>query len=175
MAYNFVYTFKSKDDKNPWTSEIRSMPKGVASLPSIFKIMIKIDKGTTIVLCRMKYVEKDLNIGYLFRALGIQSDMDILKCICYDLSDPTMMEILRNSLESTDMITTENCLKFIGKMAKGTDDSEDEQKHMRKPRNLLEKSLLPHIGTDSESFKRKAYFIGYMIHKLLKAYLGQSN
>lgn len=76
MAFNFVYTFKSKDEKNPWVSEIRSMPKGVASLPSIFKLMIKIDKeGEAIVLCRVKYVEKDLTIGHLFRALGIQSDL----------------------------------------------------------------------------------------------------
>jgi len=114
MAFNFVYTFKSKDEKNPWVSEIRSMPKGVASLPSIFKIMIKIDKGSPVVLCRVKYVEKDLSIGYLFRALGIQADLDILKCICYDLSDATMLEILRNSLEGTDLTTTERCLKFIG-------------------------------------------------------------
>lgn len=123
MAFNFVYTFKSKDERNPWVSEIRSMPKGVASLPAIFKIMIKIDRGTTIVLCRMKYVEKDLNIGYLFRALGIQSDLDILKCICYDLSDPTMLEILRNSLETTELTTADQCLKFIGKIAKGTEDT----------------------------------------------------
>ena len=151
------------------------MPKGVASLPAIFKIMIKIDRGVTIVLCRMKYVEKDLNIGLLFRALGIQSDLDILRCICYDLSDPTMLEILRNSLETTELTTTDQCLKFLGRIAKGTEDTEDEQKNMRKARNLLEKTLLPHIGTDSESFKRKAYFIGYMIHKLLKAHLGQAN
>lgn len=46
---------------------------------------------------------------------------------------------------------------------------------MRKARNILEKTLLPHIGTDSDSFRRKAFFVGYMIHKLLKAHLGQAN
>lgn len=56
MAFNFVYTFKSKDIKNPWVSEIRSMPKGVASLPSIFKTQIKIDKGIPLIRCKVKYV-----------------------------------------------------------------------------------------------------------------------
>lgn len=59
MAYNFVYTFKSKDEKNPWVSEIRSVPKGVSSLPAIFKVAIKIDnKGLPRIVCRMKYVNK---------------------------------------------------------------------------------------------------------------------
>lgn len=60
MAYNFVYTFKSKDMKNPWVSEIRSMPKGVASLPSVFKTLIKMDKGVPLILCKVKYVERVL-------------------------------------------------------------------------------------------------------------------
>ena len=59
MAYNFVYTFKSKDDKNPWVSEIRSVPKGVSALPAIFKVGIKIDlKGIPRIVCKMKYVNK---------------------------------------------------------------------------------------------------------------------
>lgn len=35
--------------------------------------------------------------------------------------------------------------------------------------------LLPHIGTDRESFRRKAFFIGYMVNKLLYAYLGKTD
>lgn len=35
--------------------------------------------------------------------------------------------------------------------------------------------LLPHIGTDRDSFRRKAFFIGYMVNKLLNAYLGKTD
>jgi DNA-directed RNA polymerase II subunit RPB2 len=34
--------------------------------------------------------------------------------------------------------------------------------------------LLPHIGTDKPSFRRKAFFIGYMVNKLLYAFLGKT-
>jgi DNA-directed RNA polymerase II subunit RPB2 len=66
-------------------------------------------------------------------------------------------------------------MAFIGKLSQKGEDADDNQKLMKKGKNILERNLLPHIGTDAESFTRKAYFIGYMIHKLLKAYLGQTS
>ena len=35
--------------------------------------------------------------------------------------------------------------------------------------------LLPHVGTDRETFRTKAFFIGYMVNKLLYAYLGKTD
>lgn len=34
---------------------------------------------------------------------------------------------------------------------------------------------MPHVGTDSDSQRTKAYFIGYMVNKLLYAYLGKTD
>lgn len=72
-------------------------------------------------------------------------------------------------------MTQEQCLAFIGKLSQKSEDADDDQKLIKKGRSILERSLLPHIGTDSESFMRKAYFIGYMIHRLMKAYQGQAS
>ena len=44
MAFNFVYTFKNKEASVPWVTEIRSVKKGIATLPAIFKILVKIEK-----------------------------------------------------------------------------------------------------------------------------------
>jgi hypothetical protein len=74
MAFNFVYTFKNKDKSYPWITEIRSVPKGIAALPAVFKLVVKYDKGSPKILCRVKSVNKDLALGILLRALGIQSD-----------------------------------------------------------------------------------------------------
>lgn len=137
MAYNFVYTFKSKDEKNPWVSEIRSVPKGVSSLPAIFKVGIKIDlKGVPRIVCRMKYVNKEVPLGILFRALGIESDIDIIKCVCYDLNSP-MLEILRSSLELVDMYSDRNCLRFIGSLIRRPEDGGDSESLIRSGRHNL--------------------------------------
>lgn len=39
-------------------------------------------------------------------------------------------------------------------------------------RALMDK-VLPHVGMDKSSFRQKAYFIGYMVKKLLYGFLGK--
>lgn len=75
MAFNFVYTFKTKQPNAPWVSEIRSVKKGIATLPAIFKIIVKIDKGKPKIMCRIKTVTKDIPLAIVLRALGITSDL----------------------------------------------------------------------------------------------------
>jgi DNA-directed RNA polymerase II subunit RPB2 len=37
----------------------------------------------------------------------------------------------------------------------------------------LKDKVLPHVGTDLQSFGRKAYFVGYMTRRLINAFLGK--
>ena len=81
---------------------------------------------------------------------------------------------MRYSLEDTSLYKQEDALIFIGQYIeklRGLDLA--TSKHQAK-RVLMEK-LLPHIGMDEESFRRKAYFIGYMVNKLLYGYLGKTD
>lgn len=39
---------------------------------------------------------------------------------------------------------------------------------------VLQKELLPHLGTDENSYPKKALFIGYMVNRLLHAALGRT-
>jgi DNA-directed RNA polymerase beta subunit len=49
--------------------------KGIATLPAIFKIIVKIDKGKPKIMCRIKTVTKDIPLAIVLRALGITSDL----------------------------------------------------------------------------------------------------
>jgi DNA-directed RNA polymerase II subunit RPB2 len=82
MAYNFVYTFKSKIESEPWITEIRSLPKGIGALPAVFKLAVKYDKGKPRIVCKIKNVNKDIPLPVLMRALGIQTDLKIFNCVC---------------------------------------------------------------------------------------------
>ncbi len=42
-------------------------------------------------------------------------------------------------------------------------------------RSVLMEKVVPHVGTDFESFRKKAYFIGYMARRLLFAFLGKTD
>lgn len=79
MAFNFVYTFKNKEANYPWVTEIRSVRKGIATLPAIFKILVRLDKGKPKIMCRVKTVTKDISLAILLRALGISSDFKYFK------------------------------------------------------------------------------------------------
>jgi len=45
---------------------------------------------------------------------------------------------------------------------------------MRFAMTQLETNLLPHISTDADGNLKKAYFVGYMVNRLLTGALGRS-
>ena len=48
-----------------------------------------------------------------------------------------------------------------------------KEKRIQYARELLCKELLPHLGIDANSLARKAYYIGYMVHRMLLGRLGR--
>lgn len=68
-------------------TEIRSVKKGIATLPAIFKLLVKVEKGKPKIMCRVKSVTRDLPLATLMRALGISSDYEILETVCYKIKD----------------------------------------------------------------------------------------
>jgi len=48
------------------------------------------------------------------------------------------------------------------------------QKRISFATNLLMVDFLPHISQSSEGMLKKAYFVGYMVNRLLKASLGHT-
>ena len=46
-------------------------------------------------------------------------------------------------------------------------------KRMKTCRDILQKELLPHIGMSADSNNKKAYFLGYVVHRVLLGALGR--
>lgn len=103
----------------------------------------------------------------IFRALDFVTDRDIIDHICNSHSDTIMMNILQPSLEAAAEIQTqEQALDFIGKRCPGGEKTADRKNRIREGQKNLKNEMLPHIST-SEAPSQKAYFLGYMIHRLL--------
>ena len=99
----------------------------------------------------------------LMRALGIESDKDILKCILIDLDlNESYLEYFVPSIHDAGTIfTQELALQYIKSLTKG--------KTMANVMDILSNYFIPHMG--DLQFKNKALFIGHMVFKLLKVYL----
>lgn len=113
----------------------------------------------------LPYIKEDIPIVIVFRALGVVPDGDILEHICYDANDWQMLEMLKPCVEEGFVIQErEVALDFIGR--RGVLGIRRE-KRIQYAKDILQKELLPNI-TQQEGFEtRKAFFLGYMVNRLL--------
>jgi len=77
-------------------------------------------------MCRIKTITKDIPLGILLRALGLQTDLQIFQCVCeMNITDlpkeceiedlKGMIEIIRYSIEQVSLYQPNDCLIMIGK------------------------------------------------------------
>ncbi|KAJ0986875.1 hypothetical protein J5N97_005231 [Dioscorea zingiberensis] len=120
----------------------------------------------------LPYIQADIPIIIVFRALGFVADRDILEHICYDFSDTQMMELLRPSLEEAFVIQNQQvALDYIGK--RGATVGVTREKRIKYAKEILQKEMLPHVGVGEYCETKKAYYFGYIIHRLLLCALGR--
>ncbi|KAI9225884.1 MAG: DNA-directed RNA polymerase II subunit RPB2 [Piptocephalis tieghemiana] len=176
MATNQVYVFQ-KPQPSPitFTAEIRSQPEKSSQAPSslLIKLLARASDRTAVgqfIRTTLPYIRQDVPIIVVFRALGVISDHEILEHIVYDRSDAQMQEMLKPCIEEAfEIQDTIVALDFIGK--RGTTVGQNRDKRIKYATEIIQKELLPHVGGVRGAEGRKAYFFGYMIHRLLSAAL----
>lgn len=181
MANNFVYVFKKKEPAAySWLAEIRSNLDSSNRPPSQFTVKIsskaenKKDHMGQVIRARIPYIKKDIPIVILFRALGFVADRDILDHILFDYNDISLLELLRPSLEEAFVIQTQDvALDFIGR--RGSAEGVSRNKRIQYTKEILQREMLPHVSTTAGNESKKAFFIGYMVHRLCNAALGRAN
>ena len=181
MATNFVYVFNKKEQSGfSWQAEIRSNIDGSNRPPVLFAV--KISKKNTLlknnlgglITARNPYVKSDIPIVILFRALGLESDKDIMDYIVFDENDNSFKELLRPSLEyATDYRGKSECLEFIGNKATRGEEK-DYSERVKRAEEILRKDMLSHVSIERGNETKKAYFIGYMIYRLGNCALGRA-
>lgn len=108
----------------------------------------------------------------MFRALGFVADRDILEHMIYDFDDSEMMELVKPSLDEAFFFQDqESALNFIG--TRGAKPGVPKEKRLRYAKEILQKETLPHVGISDFCETKKAYFLGYIVHRLLSAALGR--
>ena len=185
MAANRVSVFRQPPgSKYSYTAEVRSCDVQAYRPPRTLTLRLfsSATRGSTPVTriarkgqsnciqVRLPYVNSDIPMVVLFRAMGFEEDKDILQHICYDFDDVKLLELLRPSLEEgREIRRKQDALEFIGR--RGFMSTEQSAKWARSV--ILKKQLLPHINDRPNSRTLKAYFIGYAINKLCNVALGR--
>lgn len=129
----------------------------------------------------------EVNVVILLKALGMELDRNIINYITYDEYDNDMIDILRVSLENCQndkgvkISNQEDALDYLVSkmkiMSKKITEGDKDVKHLQKRKfviNSLTNNLLPHVDeTNISRMMNKAYYICYMINKLVRAHLGR--
>ncbi|KAH7106932.1 DNA-dependent RNA polymerase II second largest subunit [Auriculariales sp. MPI-PUGE-AT-0066] len=175
MATNHVYVFaKAQPSPINFLAEIRSAVEKGGKTISQFQVKMfhrhSEKSGGNTIRAAVPYIKQDIPIWIVFRALGVMSDRDILEHICYDMHDTQMLEMLKPCIDEGFVIQErEQALSFIG--VRGAATGLNKEKRLRYAQEILQKEMLPHISMAEGSESKKAYFLGYMIHRLLLAAL----
>ena len=116
-------------------------------------------------------------LAILLKALGLEKDIDIVDVISDD--DEIRNELIVTIEQSAPInaptgeeeeSTRSNALDFIGKrVAVG----QTKEYRLARAEKVLDRYLLPHIGTEEDSRLQKAYYLGQMVERLLELVLGK--
>uniref|UniRef100_A0A0N5BX22 DNA-directed RNA polymerase subunit beta n=1 Tax=Strongyloides papillosus TaxID=174720 RepID=A0A0N5BX22_STREA len=181
MATNTVYVFSMKDGKFQYKTECRSMLENSNRPVSTCWVNMLNRSGGIAgkkggvgqkIIAILPYIKQEIPIMIVFRALGFVNDRDILEHIIYDFNDPEMMEMVKPSLDEAFVIQDQDvALNFIG--VRGAKPGITKEARIKYAKEILTKESLPHVGVGPHCETKKAYFLGYMVHRLLSAALGR--
>lgn len=180
IAENKAYVFtNNKVSAYSHIAEIRSVMENKFSVPktTTLKLSSKPNQFGRFIRANIHHVKADVPLFILFRALGVESDKDIMKFIVYDLDNPDNEELMRNLIgsieESNNVLTQREALDYLSRHMNVNGYPrpllQNRVRRMGILRGVLEKEFLPHVGVE---FHKKALYLGYMVNKLLRCYLG---
>ena len=165
FADNMIYTRDKDNGLYSHSAEIRSVSED-ASKP-IRTLAIKIvtpsaEWTNNQIVVVIPNVRMPIPLFILMRALGVESDKEIIEYCLLDLDQyASYIDLFIPSIHDANHIFTQDvALKFIATFTKG--------KTVPHALEILTNYLLPHIG--EMNFSDKAYFLGHMVKQLLKVY-----
>lgn len=160
---------------------------------SIYVVLKYLNNGSIMfVITTSKFDKLEIPFYLLFRAFGMTRDRDIIDNIVYGVNndDPIttkMVSILEKSFRAPDsnfdaILSSNDSAQIIAFIAQKMHDIASGSNYKKDDNAVrflnnstyvrLDKYIFPHIGSDPSLRTRKMRFLGHLIHKLLRVYLG---
>ncbi len=167
FADNMLYIRENKeDDIYSHSAEIRSVSEDASKPRRTTAIKIVAPSPTysnNQIVVAVPNVRKPIPLFILMRALGVISDEDIIKTCLLDLDkNSNYIDLFIPSIhDAYKIFNQESALRFIASFTK--------RGSIADVMDILSNYFLPHVG--DINFLEKAYFVGFMVNKLLKVFV----
>jgi DNA-directed RNA polymerase II subunit RPB2 len=172
FADNMLYIRENKSDNiYSHSAEIRSVSEDTSKPIRTSSVRIVAPSATLSnnqIVVSIPNVKKPVPLFILMRALGVISDKQIIQtCLLTNLDDdlennknPYIDLFIPSIHDANQIFNKQNALEFIAELTKRGNVSTVIE--------ILSDYFLPHIG--ELNLLDKAYFVGYMVNRLLKVY-----
>jgi DNA-directed RNA polymerase subunit B len=134
-------------------------------------VIVEMKKDATLMVS-VPAASGQLPLTVLLRALGMESDEDIMNAI---VTDPEMMPFVLSNIEDSvneyGVSNREEAVAFLGKKLAG---GQAKEYRIKRVESLMDRSLLPHLGNDPDDRMKKAIFLGRMARSVLELAIGHS-
>ncbi len=170
-ATNKLFINKSTNIENIYEGYIRCTSEEDSLFPKIVKFFmlskdIASGKRMNALTVKVPHISTDIPLFVLFRALGVESDKDIIQNImsCNETDNAIQNILYYSIIDSPGIYTQKDALNFLKEFT--------DYKTIEHVRYILIFNLLPNVGHD---FQNKAIYLGYIINRLISTYLGRFN
>lgn len=169
---NKTLIFQPNNNNEGLYAEIRSMADTSYLPPKTTSLNMsgKLNHMGRIIRLSTSFIKSEIPVFVMFRALGINSDKEIIQHIVYDLDNQDNQRIITELMacceDACDVHTQEQAEAVMIKVMTGINKTINGPEMLRS--NIMN-DFLPHVG---KSYRRKALYLGYMIRKMIRIYLG---
>jgi DNA-directed RNA polymerase beta subunit len=173
---NDTLIFAPNNNSDGLYAEIRSMNDSIYLPPKTTSLNMsgKLNHMGRSIRLNTSFIRSEIPVFIMFRALGIISDKEIIQHIVYDLDNKDNQRIISQLMaccdDASDIHTQEQAEEVLIKIMTGVNKT--TQNAVKILRDNIMNDFLPHVG---KNYRRKALYLGYMIRKMIRIYLGYDN
>ena len=166
-ADNVLHIKKVDDEEYLYSADIVSVSENVSKPVRMLRVGLKAPThkySYLNIVVNIPNVKKPIPLFIVFRALGIISDKEIITMCLLDLDKyESLVDLLRPSVHDAGGVLDQYlALEFISTFTKYGDITYTME--------ILTDYFLPHVG--EVNYIQKAYYLGYMVFRLLSVYSG---
>ena len=166
-ADNVLHIKKVDDEEFLYSADIVSVSENVSKPVRMLKVGLKTPThkySNLNMVVNIPNVKKPIPLFIVFRALGVISDKEIITMCLLDLDKyESLVDLFRPSVHDAGGVLTQySALEFISTFTKYGDITYTME--------ILTDYFLPHVG--EVNYIQKAYYLGYMVFRLLSVYSG---
>jgi DNA-directed RNA polymerase II subunit RPB2 len=178
IANNMIQVFKNPKNSSKFSHicETRSINENNYGIPKVsaIKITNKSNMYDNTLKISLPHIKQEVPIFVIFRAFGCITDKEIIyHIIDNDNSeiDRLILKMLKPTIDEGSFIKTEEeAIHYLCKYINNTYNyTQSEEKKKIYVKDVILEEYLNHLGYDKQ---KKIFFTGYMINKLIKAYMG---